>query len=141
MGQSYGGFMVLATLTRHPELWKAGIDNYGFADFRTLLRDTGPWRARHRAAEYGDPEHDAAVLEALSPLAQSHRIRAPLLATHGLRDPRVPPSETAALAAAMQAHGRPVETVIFGHAGHGYTRKDHRRTQIRATLEFLSRHL
>jgi dipeptidyl aminopeptidase/acylaminoacyl peptidase len=141
MGQSYGGFMVLATLVEHPELWKAAIDNYGFADFLTLLRDTGPWRRRHRAAEYGDPERDVELLRALSPLARSHRIRAPLLVTHGLRDPRVPPSETAALVAALRSRGQPVETVLFDHAGHGYTRKDHRRTAYRAMLDFLARHL
>jgi dipeptidyl aminopeptidase/acylaminoacyl peptidase len=141
MGQSYGGFMVLATLVRHPELWKAAIENYGFADFLTLLRDTGAWRTAHRAAEYGDPERDRAFLAAFSPLAEAHRIRAPLLVTHGLRDPRVPPSETHALVERLGAHGRPVETVIFDHAGHGYIRKDHRRAAFRAYLEFLARHL
>src|SRR5579883_2656981 len=29
MGQSYGGFMVLATLASHPELWKAAVEHYG----------------------------------------------------------------------------------------------------------------
>ena len=141
MGQSYGGFMVLATLVQHPELWRAAIKNYGFADFLTLLRDTGPWRRRHRAAEYGDPEADRDFLAALSPLGSAHRIRAPLLVTHGLRDPRVPPSESHALIAALRERDHPVETLIFPHAGHGYVGRHLRRTAFRAFVDFLARHL
>jgi dipeptidyl aminopeptidase/acylaminoacyl peptidase len=141
MGQSYGGFMVLATLTRHPELWKAGVEHYGFADFLTELRDTGAWRRRHRAAEYGDPERDRDFLRDASPLTHAQRIRAPLLVSHGLRDPRVPPSETHALVAAMRAHGQAVETVLVEHAGHGYHRPEHRRQVWSAVLDFLDRNL
>ncbi len=51
MGQSYGGYMVLAAITEHPELWRTAIDFYGIADFGTLLASTGPWRRAHRADE------------------------------------------------------------------------------------------
>ncbi len=141
MGQSYGGFMVLATIARHPELWKAAIKHYGFASFLTELRDTGPWRRRHRAAEYGDPERDRDFLHEASPLTHAHRITAPLFVSHGLRDPRVPPSETAALVAALRARGQPVEQIIIPHAGHGYVNPDHRRAVWGGMLDFLDRHL
>jgi dipeptidyl aminopeptidase/acylaminoacyl peptidase len=141
MGQSYGGFMVLATLVQHPELWRAAINNYGFADFLTLLRDTGPWRRRHRAAEYGDPDADRAFLADFSPLAKADRIRAPLLVTHGLRDPRVPPTESHTLVEALRRRGQAVETLIFDHAGHGYIGRHLRRTAFHAFVDFLARHL
>jgi fermentation-respiration switch protein FrsA (DUF1100 family) len=57
------------------------------------------------------------------------------------RDPRVPPSETDALVKDLRARGQPVETVIFAHDGHGYTRPDDRRAAFRAYLGFLARHL
>jgi dipeptidyl aminopeptidase/acylaminoacyl peptidase len=141
MGQSYGGFMVLATLSRHPELWKAGIEYYGIAHYLTLLRDTGPWRRNHRAVEYGDPERDGDFLHEISPLTSAHRILVPLLVAHGLRDPRVPSSETDSLVADMSRRGQPVETVIFEHEGHGFTRPDNRRAILHTVLDFLSRHL
>ena len=50
MGQSYGGYMVLAAITEYPELWRAAIDLYGIADFNTLLSGTGVWRRSHRSA-------------------------------------------------------------------------------------------
>src|SRR5262249_28294431 len=122
MGQSYGGFMVLAALTAHPELWKAGVEDYGVADFRTMLAETGPWRRRHRAAEYGDPERDADLLARISPLGKVERLRAPLLVTHGRRDPRVPFNESERLVARLRELGKPVEYLTFDYAGHGYVR-------------------
>ena len=137
MGQSYGGFMVLATLTRHPDLWKAGIESYGIVHFLTLLRDTGPWRRRHRAAEYGDPTADRDFLEEISPLTLIGRLRAPLLVAHGKRDPRVPFSESEALLAALAARRHPVETVLFDHEGHGFTRPDDKRRMLETVMRFL----
>ncbi len=66
MGQSYGGFMVLAALTTYPEHWAAGVDVVGIANWRTFFEQTGPWRRRTRADEYGGPERDAALLRELS---------------------------------------------------------------------------
>ena len=137
MGQSYGGFMVLATLTRHPDLWKAGIEYYGIVHFLTLLRDTGPWRWRHRAVEYGDPTVDGDFLEEISPLTLIDQLRAPLLVAHGRRDPRVPFSETETLLAALAARQHPVETVLFDHEGHGFTRPDDKRRMLAAVMRFL----
>lgn len=46
MGQSYGGWIVLAAV---------GIDFYGIARWKTFFGGTGPWRVHDRASEYGDP--------------------------------------------------------------------------------------
>jgi dipeptidyl aminopeptidase/acylaminoacyl peptidase len=50
-GGSYGGFMVLAALTQYPEIWAAGIDIVGIANFLTFLEHTGPWRRDLRIGE------------------------------------------------------------------------------------------
>ncbi|MFB6270892.1 MAG: prolyl oligopeptidase family serine peptidase, partial [Halobacterium sp.] len=55
-GGSYGGFMVLASLTEYPDLWAAGVDIVGIANFVTFLENTGDWRRSHREAEYGSLE-------------------------------------------------------------------------------------
>ena len=90
MGQSYGGYMVLAAITEYPALWKTAVDYYGIADFTTLLRDTGPWRRSHRSREYGDPQRDAALFARISPIKNADAIRCPLLVLHGTRDPPRP---------------------------------------------------
>jgi len=141
MGQSYGGFMVLAALTTQPERWAAGVDVVGIADFETFLARTGPWRRRTRAAEYGDPEQDAALLRAISPLHRADQITAPLLVIHGANDPRVPLAEAEQIAAALRRRGRDVELLVFDDEGHGLVKRQNRIAGYGAAARFLDRTL
>lgn len=141
MGQSYGGYMVLAAIGEYPDLWKVAIDYYGIADFGTLLDATGPWRRAHRAAEYGDPERDAALFDRISPIRQVDAIRAPLLVLHGTRDPRVPFAETEQIVDALRLRQRRVEQVTFNYAGHGFVRLEDRNTAYAAVESFLKKYL
>ncbi|MFN4098587.1 MAG: S9 family peptidase, partial [Pararhodobacter sp.] len=108
MGQSYGGYMVLAALALRPDLWKTGVDFYGVADFITLMRTTGPWRRTLRAAEYGAPETMAAFLAEISPVNHLARITAPLLLVHATEDPRVPMEQSEQVFAILRGLGHPV---------------------------------
>ncbi|ONG47430.1 S9 family peptidase [Pseudoroseomonas deserti] len=141
MGQSYGGWMVLAATTEYPELWACGVDFYGIANWQSFFRNTGPWRIGHRAAEYGDPVADAELLHRLSPLHQAARIRCPLLVAQGLTDPRVPPSESEQIVAALQANRIAVQYLTFADEGHGFTKRHNRRAVYEAVLRFLAAHL
>jgi dipeptidyl aminopeptidase/acylaminoacyl peptidase len=141
MGQSYGGWMVLAAITQHPDLWRAAVDYYGIADFVTLLRDTGPWRAAHRAREYGFPDSHAELFARISPIHHVGRVAAPLLVCHGSRDPRVPMSESEQFVAAMEQHQKSVRYERFDYAGHGFIRPDHRRRVWQAVAEHFATHL
>lgn len=122
MGGSYGGFMALSTLTRHPDLWCAGVDIVGIANLVTFLERTSPWRRPVREAEYGSLERDRALLEALSPLRHADRIRAPLLVVHGRRDPRVPVEEAEQIVAHLNGRGHRVEYLCYEDEGHGLTK-------------------
>jgi dipeptidyl aminopeptidase/acylaminoacyl peptidase len=141
MGQSYGGWMVLAAVTQHPDLWRAAVDYYGIADFVTLLRDTGPWRRDHRAREYGFPDSHAELFARISPIHHVGRVTAPLLVCHGNRDPRVPMTESDQFVAAMELHQKPVRYERFDYAGHGFIRPDHRRRVWTAVAEHFATHL
>ena len=68
MGGSYGGFMILAALTEYPDLWAAGVDVVGIANFVTFLENTGSWRRQLREAEYGSLDEDREFLESVSPI-------------------------------------------------------------------------
>ena len=141
MGQSYGGYMVLAAITEHPELWRAAIDFYGIADFSTLLASTGSWRRAHRADEYGDPVRHRALFDRISPLRHVDRIQAPLLVLHGTRDPRVAIGESEQIVVALQARGKPVRYEVFDYAGHGFIRPEDRRRVYTAVAAHLARYL
>jgi len=141
MGGSYGGFMVLSAVTQYAELWAAGVDLYGIANFQTFLRNTGPWRRKLRAAEYGDPEKDAEFLREISPIHYVDRIMAPLMFVQGRNDPRVPQSETDQMVEALRARGVPVTYVLFEDEGHGIVKLKNRIVAYEAIVQFLDKHI
>ncbi len=141
MGGSYGGFMVLAALTEHPELWAAGVDIVGIANFVTFLERTGPWRRHLREAEYGSLAHHHELLERISPIHKADRIVAPLFVVHGANDPRVPIHEAEQLVVRLRELGRPVEYLRYENEGHGLAKLANKLDAYPKIADFLDRHL
>ena len=141
MGGSYGGFMVLASLTEYPDLWAAGVDIVGIANWVTFLENTGDWRRAHREAEYGSLEDDRDFLESISPINRVHRIEAPLFVLHGENDPRVPVSEAEQIVEEARDHGVPVSKLIFDDEGHGFSKLENRIEAYGAIADFLDEHV
>ncbi|WP_336338035.1 S9 family peptidase [Haloarcula brevis] len=141
MGGSYGGFMVLAALTEYPDLWAAGVDVVGIANFVTFLENTGDWRRELREAEYGSLAEDREFLESISPINNVDRIAAPLFVLHGANDPRVPVGEAEQIAEQAAAQGVPVEKRVFDDEGHGISKRENRIEAYTAVVEFLDKHV
>jgi dipeptidyl aminopeptidase/acylaminoacyl peptidase len=139
-GGSYGGYVTLAALVDYPDMFGAGIDNIGIANFVTFLQNTAEYRRAIREAEYG-PLSDPEFLTEISPLTNADRIKAPLLIVHGENDPRVPVGEARQIAEAVQANGGVAELLIFPDEGHGTAKLSNRLTYYRKMVEFLDRHL
>ena len=140
-GGSYGGFMVLAALTEYPDLWAAGVDSVGIANFVTFLENTGSWRRELREAEYGSLEDDREFLESISPINHVERIDAPLFVLHGANDPRVPVGEAEQIADEAAEHGVAVRKLIFDDEGHGISKLDNRIEAYREIVAFLDEYL
>jgi dipeptidyl aminopeptidase/acylaminoacyl peptidase len=141
MGGSYGGYMTMAAITEHPELWSAAVDIVGIVNFVTFLERTGAYRRALREAEYGSLERDRAFLERISPIHKVDRIACPLLVVHGANDPRVPVSEAEQVVAALQARGAEVQYLRYDDEGHGITRLRNRLDCYPQIAAFLERHL
>lgn len=141
MGGSYGGFMVLSAMTTYPDLWAAGIDIVGIANFVTFLENTGPWRRKLREPEYGSLENDRDFLEQISPIHSIDRVTAPLFVVHGANDPRVPVGEAEQVVAALRARNVPVEYMRFADEGHGLIKRANRLVAYPAIARFLDTHV
>ena len=128
MGGSYGGYMVLASLTHFSDRLKGGIDVVGIADFVTFLNNTAAYRRDLRRAEYGDeriPEMKA-TFDRISPLKNASKIKTALMVVHGRNDPRVPFSEAEQIAPLVKANGQTVWTVYAADEGHGFAKRANR---------------
>ncbi|MBI4198861.1 MAG: S9 family peptidase [Chloroflexi bacterium] len=140
-GGSYGGFMVLALAALYPDRCCAGVSLYGISNFQTYFETTGVWRRKERAAEYGDPVKDAALLRSISPVHSLDRVRVPLLLLHGAADPIVTIGESEQVVEACRALGHPVEYVRIEDEGHGFVKRHNRVRAYRAVVDFLEEHL
>lgn len=141
LGGSYGGFMVLAALTEYPDLWAAGVDIVGIANFVTFLENTGDWRRSLREAEYGSLEDDRTFLEEISPINNIESIATPLFVAHGANDPRVPVGEAEQIATEAEKQGVSVETLVFEDEGHGFSKLDNRIEAYSRIVAFLDEHV
>ncbi|WP_092930156.1 S9 family peptidase [Natrinema hispanicum] len=140
-GGSYGGFMVLAALTEYPDLWAAGVDVVGIANFVTFLENTGDWRRKLREAEYGSLAEDRDFLEEISPINNVEQIEAPLFVLHGENDPRVPVGEAEQIVEEVRDHGVPVRKLIFDDEGHGFSKLANRIEAYSEIADFLDEHV
>ena len=142
-GGSYGGYMVLASLTHFGERIKAGIDIVGIANFVTFLERTAPYRVDLRRAEYGD-ERDPrmrATFDRISPLTTADTLRSALMVVPGRNAPRVPFFEAEQIAAKVRASGKPVWTLFANNEGHGFAKRDNSDYQRAVEVLFLKQHL
>ncbi|QGA83523.1 S9 family peptidase [Halomicrobium sp. LC1Hm] len=140
-GGSYGGFMVLAAMTEYPDLWAAGVDVVGIANFVTFLENTGDWRRSLREAEYGSLDDDREFLESVSPIHSADQIAAPLFVIHGENDPRVPVGEAEQIVDAVREQDVPVELLVFDDEGHGIGKRENRIEAYTQVVEFLDEHV
>lgn len=140
-GGSYGGFMVLSAMVTYPDLWAAGVDVVGIANFITFLENTADYRRHLRESEYGSLDEDREFLHDISPLTHIDNISAPLMVIHGANDPRVPVGEAEQVIEAVRAKGLPVDALIYTDEGHGLAKLKNRLDAYPKMAEFLNRHV
>jgi predicted N-formylglutamate amidohydrolase/fermentation-respiration switch protein FrsA (DUF1100 family) len=140
-GRSYGGYLTLAALVFHPELFAAGLDVCGMSDLATFYRDTEPWIAHAAYPKYGHPEADAELLQRLSPIHHFDKLKAPLLVVHGENDSNVPLGEALQAVAAAEERGIPAELLLFRDEGHELQTRNNREHFVTRSVDFLEERL
>ncbi len=138
-GRSYGGYMVLAALTEYPELFAAGIDVVGIANWVTFMERTSPWRRPHREQEYGSLATQRDLLERISPIHKIERITMPLMVIAGDNDPRVPLFESELVTDRVRAAGGTVEFLHYADEGHKISKLVNRVDSFTRMAAFLDR--
>lgn len=141
MGASYGGYLTLAAMTFHPEVFDAAISIVGFSDFIGNIREGG-WRLPRLPAAYdemGHPDDDAESLRSRSPLFFADQIQRPLFVAAGANDVRVPVDQNNRMVEAARANNVDVGYLLFEDEGHGFRKRVNRITAAEAYVDFLNR--
>lgn len=137
-GWSYGGYLTLAALTFHPELFAAGVSICGMSDLNTFYRNTEAWIAAAAYPKYGHPISDRDLLDQLSPLLRVDALTAPLLLIHGGNDTNVPVGESGQMAQALRERGRSVRHLVFEDDGHQIIKRENRAVLANAIRDWLT---
>ena len=142
-GESYGGYVVLASLAKFPNSIQCGIDVVGISNWITYLNNTSDYRRDLRRVEFGD-ERDMETytyLKKISPINQVDKIISPLLIFQGLNDPRVNYDEAEQIYESLNAEEKKVWYVLAKDEGHGFHKYNNYLLQMNLTISFLKKHL
>ena len=137
VGWSYGGYAALQSGVLAPDLFKAIIAVAPVTDLETLRSEAFGFASYPQVDRFIG--HGAHVKEG-SPARNVDRIDVPVLLIHGDKDENVPVDQTTAMAEALKAHGKDVETVILPGATHYFSEQEY-AAALRKLFDFLRRHL
>ena len=142
-GESYGGYVVLASLAKFPNRIKCGIDIVGISNWITYLNNTSDYRRDLRRVEFGDERNNDMYqfLKRISPVNQVEKIISPLLIFQGLNDPRVNYQESEQMYESISAKEGEVWYVLAKDEGHGFHKYDNYLLQRNLTISFLKKQL
>jgi dipeptidyl aminopeptidase/acylaminoacyl peptidase len=140
-GGSYGGYMTMMAIGKTPEVWAAGVEEYGIINWLTMIQHEDPFLQQYERSLLGDPEKDRAIYEADSPLAFIKNAKAPLLVLQGDNDIRVPKEEAEQVAKILQDAGKTVDSHYYPNEGHGFAKRENQVDAIRRTIDWFDRYL
>jgi dipeptidyl-peptidase-4 len=130
-GWSYGGYMALRLLTRHPQAFARGIAGAPVTDW--TLYDT------HYTERYlGNPATNMAPYTASDVTRDASALARPLLIMHGLADDNVVFDHSARMIAALQKAGKSFQVMPYPGQTHGIPDPTLKTHQWRTILDFLA---
>ncbi len=119
-GESYGGFIALATALQEPKRVTAVIAESPLVSIRGYLGQS--WIDEFAKAEYGDPKDEKLMeqLDLLSPLNNADKWNGiPLFLTRGKLDSRVPEKDVLDLKSQLGSKDTDVWFIFDNEGGHG----------------------
>ena len=145
LGDSFGGFCVLAAMIRGRLPVRAGVVLSGVVDTEAMV-DENTFSAEGQAlwAKYlgtRDAVEMKRNLREVSPVRLADRIQAPVLFVTGNADRVVQSRHAAALAGKLRERGRTAELLSFPKEGHSIVQPANVVKAYRGMLDFFGRHL
>ncbi len=141
-GHSWGGYVTLLELGKHPDLWACGIAGVPVADYEDGYEDMSPLLQAYDRALLGGkaPSDLPELMRDRNPINFVEDVRAPVLIIIGRNDSRCPLGQAMKYVDRLAARGHPHEVYVF-ETGHGSFDVDERVRQVGMIMDFLARHV
>jgi dipeptidyl aminopeptidase/acylaminoacyl peptidase len=139
MGHSYGGFMMMWTVTQ-TNRFKVAVAGAGIANWQSYYGQNGidAWLLPYFGATvYDDPQ----VYAKSSPINFIRQVKTPTLSVVGAADLECPAPQTQEFGHALKALGVPSTTVIYPGEGHAYRKPETLVDVEKRTMEWFAQYL
>lgn len=139
MGQSYGGFLALASLATYGDHLQGAIDVAGIANLVDFVGHSPVAERAQRVAEFGNAQ-DAdmrAFFDDISPLDNVARIHRPVLVVQGLDAPGSRVADSQQLVWRLRSEGNPAWYLSATDAGNDFTTPADRQAYLETAAQFL----
>lgn len=140
-GFSSGGFLALSAIVDYPQTFSAGALLSALVDLEGFFQKTERWMASISKTEYGDPEKDAGMLRAMSPIQKIDTVKAPLLVIHGALDTNVPVEQADRVVESLKKRQVPVQYLRFPDERHGVSELPNRIRYAVAVVKWFDTYL
>ncbi len=140
-GWSWGGYVTLLELGKHPDLWLCGVAGVPVGDYEAGYEDLSPMlQAYDRALLGAPPSERPELMRDRNPINFVDNVRAPVLFIAGENDTRCPIRQVMLYVDRLKARGHPHEMYLFS-TGHSSFDIGENVRQVSAILDFLARHV
>ena len=127
---------------REPDLYKCVVGFVGVYDLNLMYTD-GDIPERESGVRYLERVigRDQQRLDALSPLKQLDRLKAPVFIIHGGEDKRVPIIHAHKLKEALEARNHPYVWLVKDKEGHGFYKPEHNVERWQKMIAFFEQYI
>jgi dipeptidyl aminopeptidase/acylaminoacyl peptidase len=141
-GYSWGGYVTLLELGKHPDLWRCGVAGVPVGDYEDGYEQLSPLLQAYDRALLGghEPKDVPELMRDRNAINFADDVAAPVLFVIGRNDSRCPYRQAMLYVEKLEARGHPHEVYVF-ETGHGSFDVDERVRQVSTILDFLARHV
>jgi dipeptidyl aminopeptidase/acylaminoacyl peptidase len=141
-GYSWGGYITLLELGKHPELWCSGVAGVPVGDYEAGYEDLSPLLQAYDRALLGGktPKEAPDLMRERNAINFADDVRAPVLFLIGRNDSRCPYGQAMAYVDKLAEREHPHQVYVY-ETGHASFEVDEKVLQVGITLDFLRRHV
>jgi dipeptidyl aminopeptidase/acylaminoacyl peptidase len=140
-GYSWGGYVTLLELGKHPELWLCGVAGVPVGDYEAGYEDLSPLLQAYDRALLGRAPSDLPeLMRDRNPINFADAVRAPVFFLIGENDSRCPYRQAMVYVEKLAARDHPHDVYVFP-TGHSTFDADEKVRQVEKILDFLGRHV
>ena len=139
-GHSYGGYAVLQSIIRYPDLYQAAVSVASPTDIVELMDyfddQENEFNYEFWKTTVGDPDREDEYLEKISPIYNIEKITKPVFLFHGEKDGIIPVSQTEEFIEEAEDVGKKIEYKIIKDEDHNISENRNVEFILRKSIQF-----